>query len=153
MIIRRSVEIDRPPTEVFAFIRDPDNDPVWCPTVLQSEQVEGDGPEPGAAYRQVHKPGPARPTALTVELLEVDAPHHLRLRSIDELGEFDVRYELEELPGGRTRLTQVDDTDFQGVAKLLQPIMWFAINSGIKRQFGELKQLLEGTGAKDRLGT
>lgn len=149
MIIRKSVEIDRPRAEVFEFIRDPGNDPQWCPTVSESEQVEGEGPVPGAVYHQVHKPGPAKPTQLEVELLEVDAPHHLRLRSTDELGMFDVRYELEELPGNRTRLTQVDDTDFQGFAKLLQPVMFFAINSGIKKQFGQLKQLLEGSAARE----
>lgn len=148
MIIRKSVEISRPPAEVFEFIRDPDNDPRWCPTVSESEQVEGDGPAPGAVYHQVHKPGPAKPTRLVVEVLEVDAPLHLRMRSTDDLGVFDVRYELEELPGNRTRLTQVDDTDFQGFAKLLQPVMFFAINSGIKKQFGQLKQLLEGSTAR-----
>ena len=152
MIIRRSVEIDRPPAEVFAFIRDPDNDPVWCSTVLESEQVQGDEPVPGAVYRQVHRPGPAKSTELTVELLEIEPPHHLLARSTDELAVFDVRYELEELPGGRTRLTQVDDADFQGFAKVLQPVMWFAITRGIKRQFAELKQLLEDTNAPDRSG-
>lgn len=149
MIIRRSIEIDRPPADVFAFIRDPDNDPQWCSTVSESEQVEGEGPSPGAVYHQVHKPGPAAPTQLVVELLEVDEPHHIRMRTTDELAEFDVRYELEELPGGRTQLTQVDDTHFRGAAKLLQPVMWFAINSGMRRQFRELKQLLENASSRN----
>ncbi len=150
MRIERNVEIDRPPTAVFGFISDPDNDPQWCATVSESRQVEGDGPTPGAVYHQVHKPGPAAPTELVVELLEVDEPHHLRMRTTDDLAEFDVRYELEELPDGRTRLTQVDDTNFRGFAKLLQPVMWFAINSGIKRQFRELKKLLEDASVRDR---
>lgn len=150
MIIRRSIEIDRPPAEVFEFIRDPQNDPQWCPTVSEPEQVEGQGPVPGAVYHQVHKPGPAKPTQLVVEILEVDAPHHVRMRTTDELGEFDVRYELEELPGDRTRLTQVDDTGFTGFGRLLQPILFLAIHRGIKRQFRELKQLLEEATARDR---
>lgn len=143
MRIAKSVEIDRPVEEVFAFIRDPDNDPIWCPTVHESTQVEGDGPTVGAVYEQVHKPGPAKPTELTVELLEVDAPHHLHLRSIDELAWFDVHYHLEARPPGGTRLTQIDEAHFQGFAKLLQPIMWFAINAGMKEQFRQLKRLLE----------
>lgn len=150
MRIERSIEIDRPTTDVFAFISDPGNDPRWCTTVSESHQVEGDGPAQGAVYHQVHKPGPAKPTQLVVELLEVDEPHHMRMRTTDELAEFEVRYELEELDGGRTRLTQVDDTRFRGAARLLQPVMWFAINSGIKRQFRTLKQLLEDASGRDR---
>lgn len=143
MRIEKHVEIDRPPTDVFGFIRDPNNDPTWCSTVSESTQVEGDAPEPGAIYEQVHEPGPAKPTELTVELLEIDAPHHVRLRSTDELGWFDVRYQLEELPDGRTRLTQIDETHFRGIGKLLQPILYFAIRAGIDRQFSTLKRILE----------
>lgn len=149
MRIEKHVEIERPPEEVFTVIADPDNDPVWCPTVYESERIEGEGAAPGAVYRQVHKPGPAPPTELEVELLEIDPWHHLRLRSTDELGWFDVRYELEELPDGRTRLTQVDETHFQGFARLLQPILWLAINRGMRRQFERLKQLLETDGVPD----
>lgn len=143
MRIEKSVEIDRPAEEVFDFIRDPENDPVWCPTVHESTQVDGHGPTIGAVYEQVHKPGPAEPTELTVELLEIDAPHHLHLRSTDDLGWFDVHYHLAELPDGGTRLTQIDQTHFQGFAKLLQPIMWFAISAGITKQFRRLQRLLE----------
>lgn len=144
MRIERSVEIDRPIQDVFAFIRDPNNDPGWCPTVQRSVQVTGDGPAVGAVYEQVHKPGPAAPTELTVELLEIDAPNHLRLRSTDDLATFDVHYHLDPLPDGGTRLTQIDDAHFHGFAKLLQPFMWFAIHRGIEKQFAKLKELLEG---------
>lgn len=143
MRIAKTVEIDRPIGEVFEFIRDPDNDPVWCPTVHESNQVNGNGPTVGAVYEQVHKPGPAKPTGLTVELVEIDAPHHVHLKSVDELGWFNVHYHLEELPDGGTRLTQTDHTHFQGFARLLQPIMWIAINAGITKQFRRLKRLLE----------
>lgn len=143
MRIERSVEINRPAEEVFALIGDPDNDPVWCPTVHGSTRVKGKGLTIGAVYEQVHKPGPAKPTELTVELLEIDAPHHLHLRSTDDLGWFDVHYHLADLPDGGTRLTQIDQTHFQGFAKPLQPIMWLAINAGITKQFRRLKRLLE----------
>ncbi len=143
MRIEKSVEIDRPAEDVFALIRDPNNDPLWCPTVRESTQVEGDGPTVAAVYKQVHKPGPAKPTELTVELVAIDAPRHLHLKSIDDLGWFDVHYRLADRPDGGTRLTQIDQTHFHGVATLLQPIMWLAINAGITRQFRRLKHLLE----------
>lgn len=143
MKIQRTVDIDRPVADVFRFIADPNNDPIWCPNVHESTQLRGDGPLVGAVYEQIHEPGPAKPTRLTVELREMDAPNHMRLKSIDELAWFDVSYHLEELSDEATRLTQTDHTHFQGFAKLLQPVMWFAIRNGIKRQFRQLKALLE----------
>lgn len=143
MRIERHVQIDRPSEEVFGFISDPNNDPVWCPTVSESRQIRGADPNPGSVYVQTHKPGPGKPTELEVELLEVDPPHHLRLKSTDELAWFDVRYRLEDLSGGGTLLTQIDETHFEGRARLLQPIMWIAIHRGVARQFEELKRILE----------
>ncbi len=150
MKIQRTVDIGRPITEVFRFIGDPNNDPTWCPNVHESTQQRGDGPDVGAVYEQIHEPGPAKPTRLTVELLEINAPTYLRLRSTDELAWFDVSYHLEELPDDATRLTQTDHAHFQGFAKLLQPVMWVAINGGIKRQFRQLKTLLETDDSRTR---
>jgi uncharacterized protein YndB with AHSA1/START domain len=39
--IVRSVEIDRPTADVFAFVADPRNDPRWCPKVRSVEQAAG----------------------------------------------------------------------------------------------------------------
>lgn len=50
-----TTEIDRSVDEVFGFVADSTNDPLWCKNVLECEQVEGDGPGAGARYRAVHR--------------------------------------------------------------------------------------------------
>jgi len=40
MSVELSIEIARPPEEVFAFLADARNDPRWCASVLACEQEE-----------------------------------------------------------------------------------------------------------------
>jgi hypothetical protein len=68
MQIVRSVVIDCHIEDVFAYVADPLNDPAWRPAVLLVDQVEGDGPGPGARYQVLHRPKgrrAARPTVVT----------------------------------------------------------------------------------------
>lgn len=140
MEITRTATIPCPPDTLFAYLRDPDNDPKWCPTVHESKLVEGSRGEPGAVYQQRHKPGPFPPTALEVTLLEIDAPDHIRLQSDDDLGTFIVTYRLEDLADGNTRVTQHDDIRLKGFGRILAPFIAMAVNSGVQRQFEELRK-------------
>ncbi len=145
MHIERSVTIPRPREAVFEHIRDPNDDPGWCPDVLSSRQVVGDGPEVGAEYEQRHDPGPGSPSDLHVEILSLDPPRSMTVRSSDDLAVFEVTYTLEELPDGATRLTQSDDIHVEGLRRLLLPVLWIAVNAGIRKQFGELRRQLART--------
>ena len=48
------IVIERPIDEVFAYVSDPLNDPEWCPTVREAQQVGGGSPVVGAEYRFMH---------------------------------------------------------------------------------------------------
>jgi hypothetical protein len=64
----RSLVVDCHVEDVFAYVADPLNDAVWPTAVLLVDQVEGDGPGPGARYQMLERAGrwrPARPTACT----------------------------------------------------------------------------------------
>jgi uncharacterized protein YndB with AHSA1/START domain len=142
--VERSVTIDRPVGEVFAFVADCRNDPRWCPRVLSVEQVAGDGPGPGARYRAVHRPIRLRkPMELAVEVVALEPPHRLTLRERDDDGVFDVSYEL-RAEGQRTRVTQRDEVDLAGVPKLLHPLARRNMGRHLDEQFAALKRLLEG---------
>ena len=143
MEIERSTTISCPRDTLFEYLREPNNDPAWCPTVHSSELTAGSTGQPGAEYHQVHRPGPFPPSDLEVTLLEVDEPDHIQLRSTDELGSFVVTYRLEDLGDGRTRVTQHDDIRLDGFARLLTPFMMLAVDSGIRRQFTELERMAQ----------
>jgi uncharacterized protein YndB with AHSA1/START domain len=138
VIIARSAE------EVFAFVADPLNDPRWCPKVKACEQVEGDGPAPGARYLAKHQPTRVKPAAeLRVELIELDAPRLARFREEDEDGVFDVTYLLEPAGEG-TRFIQRSDVEWK-IPKPLQLLANRMVPRHLDGQMKALKRELEAS--------
>jgi hypothetical protein len=147
-----SIEIRRPLSEVFAFVADARNDPTWCPRVLRSEQIEGDGPGPGARYTERHNPTFMRHKTRDIRVLEFQPGRLVRWRQEDENGVFHIDYRFETTAAG-TRFTQSDVIDWK-----LSP---FAVQFGrrivprhIRQQFRRLQRLLESrdTIASARVG-
>jgi uncharacterized protein YndB with AHSA1/START domain len=145
MEIERMIVIERAAQEVWDYIADPRNDPQWCDKVQSVEQLEGDGPGPGARYKVMHRPIPMRkPKELTVTVEEFEPPSRMRIREEDEDGVFDVTYELESAGDG-TRLTQRDRIDWK-LPRFQQPLARRLVTRDIAHQFAALKRRLENTG-------
>jgi uncharacterized protein YndB with AHSA1/START domain len=135
--VEREVTIARPVEEVFAFVADPLNDPRWCPKVKSCEQLEGEGPGPGARYLAKHQPTRMKPAAeLQMELIELDAPRLVRFREEDDDGVFDVTYLLEPAGEG-TRFTQRSDVEW----KLPKPLQLLANRMVPRHLDGQMKAL------------
>ncbi len=98
-----NIVIGRLIDEVFALVADPLNDPEWCPTVREPQQVGGDAPVVGAEYRFTHKPGPGKYAPITVRIMELDTPRRFAARSEDAQEFYDYDYELEPVDGGTSR--------------------------------------------------
>jgi uncharacterized protein YndB with AHSA1/START domain len=142
--IERSIVIDRPVDEVFAFVSDPRHDPEWCAKVVSVEQVSGDGPGPAGRYVVVHKPVPGRPERrMDYECTAWEPPHRIEWREDDGADVIHVTYGLEDL-GGRTRMTQRDDAEL-GAPRLLRPLFKAGIGRDVARQLETLKGLLEAS--------
>lgn len=136
MQIVRSVVIDCHVEDVFDYVADPLNDPAWRPAVLLVDQLEGDGPGPGARYQVLHQPRgrrAARPTVLTC----VDWSRPGRVAWRWEAGEevVDVGYALEPV-WTSTRLTWRHELR---APRLLRP----ARGRAMERQLRALRQRLE----------
>jgi uncharacterized protein YndB with AHSA1/START domain len=145
MAVERSVEIARPPEEVFAFLADARNDPRWCGTVVACEQRAGEGPAPGARYEARHKPTPFHGTMpRAIEIVEYEAPRLLRWRQEDGNGVFHITYEVEPSAGG-ARFTQRDSIDWKvprTVGRLAERLF---VRRHIGEQMAALKRQLEGS--------
>jgi len=133
--------INRPVEEVFAFIADPTNDPRWCPPVLEAEQIAGDGPETGARYRQVVKPGPKRLTSV-MEMTEYLPNRRVAWKGGNEMLEFHGRYEVEAVNGG-ARVVMTSNLAARGILRLLEPLLRRASRDVAVEEFRNLKRLLE----------
>jgi len=142
MQVDRSIDISRPIDEVFAFVADARNDPLWCANVLSTVQYAGDGPGPGARYTAVHRPRPQYPPReLAVECVGWSPPQRIEWHQNDGIDEIQVAYNLLDL-GGTTRLAQ-SSLVRQAMPQRLRPTMRHAMGPDVERQLMALKQLLE----------
>lgn len=133
--------INRPAADVFAFIADPTNDPRWCPPVLAAEQIKGKKPETGARYRQTVKPGPKKLIS-TLEITDFQPNQRLAWQGSNEMLAFHGWYEVEPADGG-AHVTMSSKLEMKGFWRLLAPIISLASRSTAKKEFLNLKQLLE----------
>ena len=138
--------INRPVEDLFAFIADPTNDPRWCPPVLEAEQVAGNGPEEGARYRQIVKPGPKQLTN-NMAITEYEPNRRIAWQGSNEMLEFHGRYEVGAVNGG-TRVVMTSNLAARGILRLLEPLLSRASRSVAEEEFQNLKQLLEGERAR-----
>jgi uncharacterized protein YndB with AHSA1/START domain len=135
--VAETIEINRGIEQVWRFVSDPMNDPVWCPKVKLVDRI---GPGRWVAR---HKPIPLRPpAALTVDEIAVEAPHRLVLREEDDASIFDVEYHLEPTSAGM-RFTQISDFRWKRLPVLAQRLLAPGVRRDVRRQLRELKRTLE----------
>lgn len=137
MRVEESVEIQRPLQEVWQFVADHGNDPVWCRKVKSVEPV-GE-----RRWKLMHKPVPLRPPVrLLLEQRTTDAPTRLTLRQEDDASVFDVEYRLEPVPTG-TRFVQVSDFEWKTLPGFLHKTFARGVRRDIRGQLRDLKRVLE----------
>jgi uncharacterized protein YndB with AHSA1/START domain len=142
MQIVRAVVIDRHIEDVFAYVADPLNDPRWCAKVLSVEQIEGEGPGPGARYEVLHRPLPLRPPRrMTYTCVAWEPPVRIRWHEDDGADVLDVTYALEAV-WTATRLTQRDEGRL-GAPRILQPLVRVGVGRDVAQQLRALKRVLE----------
>jgi uncharacterized protein YndB with AHSA1/START domain len=142
MEIERSVEISRPRAEVFDFVADVRNDPLWCPKVRSVEQLASE-PGEGSRFAVVHKPVPGRPARrLEMTCVEFSPPARLRWREEDGTDVFEVTYSLEAVGVDASQMTQRSVATL-GAPRLLQPLFKLGIGRDLAKQLRLLKELLE----------
>ncbi len=136
-----SVQIRRPPEEVFAIVSDLENDPKWQAAVLRSERLTPGGTNVGTRFRQwVNLVGTR--TRLDIEFQEFEPQHRYVL--LCTCGPFvfesEVRFfstrggtELEVLVRGRPT----------GIARIAASVLSRHRSAEIEADLGNLKGLLE----------
>lgn len=137
MQVKETIEIMRPPDEVWAFVSDHANDSLWCKKVKSVKPV---GPR---RWQVRHKPVPLRPPmTLLVEQLEVDPPRRLKLREEDQASVFEVEYRLDGA-GRSTSFTQISDFEWKTLPRFLHKGFARGVQRDVRHQLQELKRVLE----------
>jgi uncharacterized protein YndB with AHSA1/START domain len=137
--IEFSIDIDRPPAEVFAYLTDAEKLPEWQSGAIEAEW-QGERAA-GAHVREVRKfLGRRMESELEVTAYEPD--RRLGLKVLSGPVPFSVDQRLEPRNGG-TRLTFVGEGEPGGFFKLAEPLVARTAERQFKGDYETLKDLLE----------
>jgi len=118
-----SIEIARPPEEVFAYVTDPSSLAEWQEGAV-SAHVEGGGPPVvGSKVLTTRRIG-RREHTMTMEVTNISPPQSWAVRGIDAPIRGIVNGTVESLDdGARSRVTIELDFEADGLGKLLVPLV------------------------------
>lgn len=142
-----AVHVSRPPDEVFAFVADARNRPLWDESVDTEELTS---PEPigvGSTVRtQMRSMG--RDYVLTWEIVEHDPPRRQTIESTSGPFATTLAYRLSAQDGGTLVDFSVEGRP-TGMLRLLQPLIARNTEKNLDRSFPRLKQVLETGAARE----
>lgn len=135
----RTVTIQKPVAEVFAFVVNHDNDARWRPGVVEMRKSSGDGVGE-RWYQRVKGPG-GRQIPADTEVTQFEPDRVLAFRTVEGPVRPEGRYELAD-DGGATRLTFSLRADLKGLKKLMSPMVQKQMNAEVGN-LDNLKRVLE----------
>lgn len=140
-----TIEIDRPPADVFAYATDPVRFPEWQRDV-HAASVDGDPLVVGTRFKTVRRFAGAEQT-LVQEVSEVDQPRRWVARAVSGPIRPKASLTLEPLDGGtRTRVTFEIEYTAGGLGKVILPLVVRQTKSAAPASFRLLKENLERLG-------
>ena len=121
--IVHSVEIDRTPEDVFAYVTDPTQFAEWQDAVVRASHIGDEPVRQGSKISLTRRMG-RREQEMTSELTEYSPPRSYAFRVLDGPVRARGRGTFEPLSNGeRTRFTFELDFDGHGIGKLLVPLV------------------------------
>ena len=142
-VIETSVEIARPPGEVFAYVTDPSRFSEWQAGVV-SGHIDGDGvPAVGANCVMTRRLGGMKRT-VTSRITALDPPATWAVRGLDGPIRAAVEVSVEPRQEGRqSHLTIRLDFSGHGIGKMLLPVVARQARTEAPQSCQKLKQRLE----------
>lgn len=139
MTYEHELEIERPPDDVYAFLSDPENLPLWQSGVLEVRR------ESDTRFREV-RTFVGRRIESILEVTAAEPGREFSLRSASGPVRFSVQHLLEPAGEGRTRLRVVGEAEGAGgLFKLGGRLLPRAAEGRVHEDFASLKALLEAT--------
>jgi uncharacterized protein YndB with AHSA1/START domain len=118
-----SIEIARPPEEVFSYVTDPSRMAEWQESVV-SARLEGDGPPAVGSKAITNRRVGRRERTMTMEMTNLSPPTSWAVRGIDGPIRGIVNGTVEPRDdGARSRVTIELDFEGHGLGKLLVPLV------------------------------
>jgi uncharacterized protein YndB with AHSA1/START domain len=140
-------EIERPVSEVFAYVTDPSKLATWQTNTV-SAVPEDDGPVGvGTRLREVHRGPAGKEMSSLVEVSELEPDRRFSLRMIEGPVPIDATIDFCK-DGGATRMLFNVRGRLKGVSRIAQPLLRLAFRRQFAQHCSNLKRVLEGGGAQ-----
>ena len=144
--VEHSVTIERPIEEVFAFAADPNNNPLWQSTTLETPPVSE--VDVGTTFNNVSKFLGHR-IETTLEIVESDPPRRQCVRVVSGPIPASGCYVFEPAGGdGSTRFTYTLEAEVGGFFRLAEPLVGRAMRRQTEADMATLKDVLEAGGVE-----
>ena len=141
-----TIEIDRPPDEVFAYASNPLRFPEWQADVLEVHFEGAGGRKVGSRFTTTRRIGPNERT-MTQEITEDEPPHRFAAHGVDGPILPHASIDVEPLDdGARSRVTFELDFEGHGFGKALVPAVRQLAARGAPASHRRLKERLEADG-------
>ncbi|MGP3689361.1 SRPBCC family protein [Streptomyces sp. IBSNAI002] len=142
--ISNSIDIDRTPEDVYAYVTDPTHLPEWQDTAVSAVPM-GDLPVHIGSRVLVTRQVGRRRVPTTMEYTELDPPRSWHVHGIDGPVRPDLRGYIEPLDdGARSRVTLSVDFEGHGMGRALVPLaVKPMVRKEMPRSEEKLKHLLE----------
>jgi hypothetical protein len=139
--IEGEIVINRPVDEVFDFVADARNEPLYNPRMVRAEKLTPGPIGLGTRFRDEFR-SMGRPTDITIEIIGYERPW--RLTDSIHMSTMDIRGGLtfDPVPAG-TRMRWAWDLLPRGVFKLITPIVARIGRRQEQRIWGDLKRVME----------
>ncbi len=136
-----SVRIERPIEEVFAFVSDPMQLPMWNSAVRTVQGTSGETGEPGATY-SMERELPGGNVKNGLEVFARERPKEFGIRTTQGPTPFVYRYRFAS--DGADTVVHLDArVELPGVAAILGPLAARGVRRGVDANFASLKRILE----------
>jgi uncharacterized protein YndB with AHSA1/START domain len=136
-----TVEIARPPADVFAYLADPSKVPEWQSSAVEAKLATDGAIGVGSRIEEVRS-FVGRRVRTTLEVTEYEPERRFSLKTVEGPVPVEVRHTLEPSNGG-TRLRFVGTGDPKGFGGFAQSLLVRAAEREFKRDFRRLKAILE----------
>lgn len=135
------IDINRTPAEVWSFLMDPLNDPLWQQNVVANEQRSAGPPGLGTTYRKTVRLYGFH-TTLEFEISEFRPPSHCSVVITGGRVGGGGSYNLEAIDGG-TRFTYGLRHEMTGLLGLSEPALRLAYPGYLAKDLANLKLAVE----------
>lgn len=143
IVTKIETTIDRPATEVFAYLSDFSKNPTWQNGMKSCEWITEPPLRVGSQYLQ--KAGfLGREINSTFEVVEFEAASRIKAHTIESTFPITFTRWVTPLDDQRCRVEALIEGDSSGFFRVIEPLVAPLVRRSIRRDYAKLKALLEG---------